>query len=77
MIVYKSYDSFKILNEEINIISSETCYGLITFVEIGKYYHYMGHEPSCLMTAIFACQEFYKKDFSEEELSAILKDNKN
>ena len=76
MLVYKDYLVFKILGEEINIISDETAYGRNTVVEIDKVFHYMGDEFPGVAAAIFAWQEVNGRDLTNEELHQILDDNK-
>jgi len=76
MLVYKDYLVFKILGEEINIISDETSYGRSTVVEINKVYHHMGNEFPGVAAAIYAWQEVNGRDLTNEELHQILEDNK-
>lgn len=76
MIVYNNYQVFKILDEEVNIISDETAYGRNTVVEIDKVFHYMGDEFPGVAAAIYAWQEVKGRDLTNEELHQILEDNK-
>lgn len=76
MFVYKDYLAFKILGEEVNIISDETAYGRNTVVEIDKVFHYMGDEFPGVAAAIYAWQEVKGRDLTNEELHQILEDNK-
>jgi hypothetical protein len=76
MIVYKNYQAFKILDEEVNIISDETAYGRNTVVEIDKIFHHMGDEFPGVAAAIYAWQEVKGRDLTNEELHLILEDNK-
>lgn len=76
MIVYNNYIAFKILDEEVNIISDETAYGRNTVVEIDKAFHYMGDEFPGVAAAIYAWQEVKGRDLTNEELHQILDDNK-
>ncbi len=76
MIVYKNYQAFNLLGEEIVIISDETAYGRNTVVEIDKAFHYMGDEFPGVAAAIYAWQEVKGRDLTNEELHQILEDNK-
>lgn len=75
MLVYKDYQSFDILGEEVIIISDETCYGRNTVAEIKDQYHFLGNEYPTISSAIFAWQEFYNLDLNDEELRQIMEDN--
>lgn len=75
MIVYKNYVVFTILNEEINLISDETCYGRNTVAEIDGHYHYLDNELPTIASAIFAWQEYYNRDLTNEELRKVMVDN--
>ena len=76
MIVYNNCQVFKILDEEVNIISDETAYGRNTVVEIDKIFHHMGDEFPGVAAAIYAWQEVKGRDLTNEELHQILEDNK-
>lgn len=76
MIVYNNYQVFRILDEEVNIISDDTAYGRNTVVEINKIFHHMGDEFPGVAAAIYAWQEVNGRDLSNEELHRILEDNK-
>lgn len=76
MIVYKNYQAFNILGEELVIISDETAYGRNTVVEINHIYHHMGDEFPGVAAAIYAWQEVNGRDLTNEELHLILEDNK-
>jgi len=76
MIVYKNYQVFTILGEEVNIISDETEHGRNTVVEINKIFHHMGDEFPGVAAAIYAWQEVNGRDLTNEELHQILEDNK-
>jgi len=76
MIVYKDYISFTILEDQVNLIHSDTVYGPSTVAEINEQYHYMGNELPTLATAIVAWQEIKDKDLSDEDVQKILVDNK-
>ena len=76
MIVYNNCQVFKILDEELTIISDETAYGRNTVVEIDKVFHYMGDEFPGVAAAIYAWQEVKGRDLTNEELHQILEDNK-
>jgi hypothetical protein len=76
MEVYKNYVVFTILGEEINIISDETCYGRSTIAEIDGHYHYLDNELPTVASAIFAYQEVYNRDLTNEELRQVMVDNK-
>ncbi len=76
MIVYKNYQAFQVLGEELIIISDETAYGRNTVVEIDNIYHHMGDEFPGVAAAIYAWQEVKGRDLTNEELHLILEDNK-
>lgn len=75
MIVYKNYVVFTILGEEINLISDETSYGRNTVAEIDGHYHYLDNELPTVASAIFAWQEYYNRDLTNEELRKVMVDN--
>lgn len=75
MIVYKNYQAFNLLGEEIVIISDETAYGRNTVVEIDRVLHHMGDEFPGVAAAIYAWQEVNGRDLTNEELHQILEDN--
>jgi hypothetical protein len=75
MLVYKDYLTFTLMGKEINLIYSETAYGLSTVVEIDNHYHYMDNEPPNVATAIFAWQEVNGRDLTNEELRQVMVDN--
>lgn len=76
MIVYKNYQAFDILGEELIIVSDETAYGRNTVIEINKVFHHMGDEFPGVAAAIYAWQEVKGRDLTNEELHQILEDNK-
>jgi len=76
MIVYKDYVVFTILGEEIALISSDTAYGRSTIAEINNQYHYLDEELPTIASAIFAWQEVYNRDLSNDELRQVMVDNK-
>jgi hypothetical protein len=75
MFVDKSYMKFKVMGEDLAIISDETAYGKNTVVEIKNRYYYMGDEPSNVATAIFAWQEVNGRELTSEELRQVMVDN--
>ena len=75
MIVYKNYQAFNLMGEELIIISDETAYGRNTVVEINKVFHHMGDEFPGVAAAIYAWQEVNGRDLTNEELHQILEDN--
>lgn len=75
MIEYKSYVTFTVMGQVINLISDELDLGRNTIAEINDNYHYMGDEYPTVSTAIFAWQEVNGRDLTNEELSQVLKDN--
>ncbi len=76
MIVYKDYVVFTILGEEIILYSDETSYGRNTIAEINGNLHYMDSESPTVSTAIYAWQEFYNKDLTNEELHQVMIENR-
>lgn len=75
MIVYKNYVTFQILDNEINLISDETDYGINTVAEVKDKYYYMGSEPCNIATAIFVWQEMNDKILTDAELQQVMLDN--
>lgn len=75
LFVDKSYMTFKVLGEEIGLISNETECGRNTVVEINSRYHYMGDEPPNIATAIFAWQEVNGRELTSEEIHQVMIDN--
>lgn len=76
MIVYKNYVVFTILGEEINLISDETCYGRNTVAEVNEHFYHLDNELPTIASAIFAWQEIYNRDLTNDELHQIMIDNK-
>jgi len=76
MIVFKDYQSFDILGEEIILISDETCYGRNTVAQFENEFHYLGNEYPTISSAIFAYQELYGVELTDKELKQIMLDNK-
>ena len=76
MIEYKDYVVFKVLGEEINLISSETAYGRSTVAEINDQFYYLDDELPAIASAIFAWQEVNNRELTVEELHQIMEDNK-
>lgn len=75
MIVRKDCMTFIIMGEEVDLFCDETSYGRNTVAKIGNYYHYLGDENSSIATAIFAWQELYERELTEDELRQIMIDN--
>ncbi len=75
MILYNDCITFNILGKEIEVISSETEYGLSTVVDFDGKYYYLGNEPPNLDTVVFAWQDYYNVQFSDQDLKEIT--NKN
>lgn len=73
--VDKSCMTFKVLGEELTVISDETAYGRNTVVEIKNRFHYMADEPPNVATAIFAWQEVNGRELTSEELRQVMEDN--
>lgn len=73
--VDKSCMTFKLMDEELTVISDETAYGRNTVVEIKNRYHYMGDEPPNVATAIFAWQEVNGRELTSEEIRRVMVDN--
>lgn len=74
-IVYKDYQTFFILDKEVNIISNETDYGINTIGEIDNQYYYLGNEEPNLTAAIFAYQDAFDLVLTEKELDQVFIDN--
>jgi ABC-type branched-subunit amino acid transport system substrate-binding protein len=75
LLVYKNYKTFKILDDEIIVISNETEYGISTAVEINSTIYYLGLEEPTLENVMFAWQDFNETLLSEEQFEQILKEN--
>jgi hypothetical protein len=75
MIVYKDYVTFTVLGQEIGLISDELDYGRSTVAEMNDKYYYMGNEYPTISTAIFAWQESFGRDLTNEELKQVMRDN--
>lgn len=75
MIVYKSYVTFKVLGQSINLISDETAYGLNTVAEVNLRYHYLADEFPGIAAAIYAWQEVNGRDLTNEELHQVMEEN--
>lgn len=75
MIVYKKYATYKILEKEINIISEDLgdCYN--TVAEIDSSFYYLGNEFPNVTAAVFAWQEYYNQELTDNELQQVMKDN--
>lgn len=75
MSVYKDYTSYTIRGMKVGIITDETSHGRNTVAEINGKYHYLGDEFPGIAAAIFAWQEFFGEDLTNEELHQIMIDN--
>jgi hypothetical protein len=75
MIVYKDYETFIVMGQEVNLISDETDYGLNTIAEVDGDFHYLGSENPGVSAAIFAWQEINGRLLNERELHQVMVDN--
>lgn len=75
MLVYKDCNTFKVLGKEINLYSEDMEYGRNTVAEMDDFFHYLGNETPNVAAAIFAWQEVYGRDLTNEELRQVLIDN--
>lgn len=75
-VFYKDYTTFTILGEKVNLISSETENGLMTVVEIGNYFYYLGSEPPNIESVLFAFQDLKGISLQEDVVQKIILDNK-
>lgn len=75
MLVYKDYVTFKVMGEEINLISDETAYGRNTVAELDKRFYQMGDELPNVATAVFAWQEVNGRDLTSEEIHQVMVEN--
>lgn len=74
-IVYKDYDTFFILGDEVNLISAHTDYGFSTVAEIKDQFYYMGELFPDITAAILAWQEINNKQLTAEQISNTISDN--
>ena len=74
-ILYKDYITFNILDNELNVFSEETDYGLSTVIEFGDRYYYLGNEPPTLESVLFAYQDMQNINFTNSEISKITESN--
>jgi hypothetical protein len=76
MIVYKDYEEFVILGENVLVYSTKTDYGLSTVIEFGDhFYYYLGNESPCMDAILFAWQDHYNRQLSDLEIISILEEN--
>lgn len=73
--MYKDDVVFKVMGDNVYLISDETCYGRNTVAEINRQLHYLGDEPPTIATAVFIWQELNSKLLSSDELHQVMLDN--
>lgn len=66
---------FKVFDNDIGLISTETCYGWQTIADFGGNYYYMGDQLVMLETAINAWQEYYDIQLTQGEIEYVLIEN--
>lgn len=76
MIVHKDYATFSILGQDINIFSEDLGHVRNTVAEIEGNFHYLGDEVPNVGSAVFAWQDVYGRDLTEDELRQVLVDNR-
>lgn len=76
MIVHKDYATFSILGQDINIFSEDLGHVRNTVAEIEGNFHYLGDEIPNVGSAVFAWQDVYGRDLTEDELRQVLVDNR-
>lgn len=75
MLLYKDYLTFKILEQDVNLVFSDTDYGYNTIVEIMDKYYYLGNSQPNIYTAILAWQKVFNRTLTEEEQRLVMMDN--
>ena len=75
MLVYIDCKTFKILEQDIDLISDLTAYGRNTVAKIDDCYYYTGDEFPGIAAAIFAWQEVNGRELTNEELKQVMVDN--
>jgi len=73
--VFNDVVYFKVFDNDIGLISSETSYGWQTVAEVGDKYYYMGDCLVTLETAINAWQEYYDIELTQGEIEYIMIEN--
>ncbi len=76
MLVYKDYNTYKILDTVINVISSETDYGPYLIGEIDDEYHYLDSGACELTAAVLLWQSTNGRELTNDEMFQIIEDNK-
>lgn len=75
MIMIKDYIAFSVLGKDINLYTHETDYGTSTVAEIDEMFYHLGKEYPNVATAIFAWQDIYNRELTDDELRQVLKEN--
>jgi len=73
--VFNDVVYFKVFDNDIGIISSETSCGWQTIAEFGNNYYYLGDKLVNLETAINAWQEYYDIQLTQGEIEYIMIEN--
>lgn len=71
----KNYTTFKVLGQDINLITQPYLDGVNTIAEINDKYIYLGNQTANVLAAIFAWETFYNKEISEDDFVKVLTDN--
>lgn len=66
---------FKVFDNDVGLISTETSYGWQTVADFGGTYYYMDDQLITLETAINAWQEYYDIELTQGEIEYILIEN--
>lgn len=66
---------FKVFDNNVGLISTETSHGWQTVADFGDSYYYMGDQLITLETAINAWQEYYNIELTQGEIEYVLIEN--
>lgn len=75
--LYHDCITYNLFGTDVYLYSDEYEFGISTVAEIEGRFYYLGSEPPSLLAAIFAFQEFYDIELSDEELKQLLEDFTN
>ena len=76
-VIYKDYETFNVLGEEVILITDKTDYGDNSVVLIKDNSYYLGDEAATLENVLYAWQELNGRDLTVDEIDQITKDNPN
>jgi hypothetical protein len=68
MIIYNNSISFKVLDQEITLISDDSSYGRVTFAEVDNKFIYLGNVNPDIQTAISLWEKINKRSLLKEEI---------